>query len=183
MNNPVFYLILRKITTLVVRFSVVYEVIKDVAYASGSILLNRLNCPISKEMYRHSFYGRGKRYSSKSLNEKIRDDLQFRQEILNKLDGLSSIIDPITVTINKWKDRDLAYSIGQINFIITGRRIGDIWSLTIKASDLYDFTEWRVLSGGFTLGDFANDFGHILSDFGMINKYRYYVDFQLTLTI
>ena len=181
--NPIIIVPLFKtIGARILKNCIIYEVIKKAAYSAGCLVLEFLKLPISRETYHYAFYGFCIKWSSSKLNNKIKGNSTFINEIRKIVDNENkNIIESATIVIDEgWGDLDLDYSVGTLSLQVTGYKQGEKWYLHVYARDNYDFTEWRLLDKGWTFGNAANDLGHILSILGMMHTYTIIVDFDFT---
>ena len=75
---------------------------------------------------------------------------------------------------------DLFYSIQHVDIYVSGKRINEnTWDITIKMSDTYDFTEFRL---SLSVGDLANDLGFVMQHTGLLQTYRWSLSYHMEYT-
>ena len=163
---------------------IIRDLIKATVFDAGCVVLSKMKCPISKEMYTWSLYGNGKDYSSSKLNTAVKTNTTFLQMLRSKLQSTTSdrTSGSILIKNGSWNNTDLEYSIGKYKFNYSATKICDKWQVNIEGEpNQYDFTEWRYVSEK-TFSSAANDFGHLLSVYGILKSYSIYINFSVTIT-
>lgn len=121
---------------------------------------------------------------------KITDTKKTKHQLTEKLASSSEIKEIVknnvsTVSGNKFsksgstefiKDRDLYLSVQHANYIVSGTKQNNYWTVQVKVVDTYNFDENRK---GYSFGVLANNFGYALQNNNLLQPYAWDVDFMI----
>ena len=130
---------------------------------------------------------------SASLEKKNLEDSRYKktkQQLTEKLASSSEIKEIVknsvsTASGNKFsksgstefiKDRDLYLSVQHANYIVSGTKQNNYWTIQVKVIDTYDFDKYR---DGYSFGVLANNFGYALQNNNLLQPYAWDVDFMI----
>ncbi len=164
--------------------SIIYMAMRVVVSVIGSLVLFAAGWSISNMMYQHAIWAAGAPLSSKDNKKvvrKVKQSETYKKEIQKLIDenqDSTSFFNPQVrfSFYNNSKDEDLAYSIGRIDFAITGNKTEseNKWKITVKGQDIYNFGEFFKGKGKKML---ANTFGTILQYTGLLVPYTVKLNF------
>lgn len=152
-------------------------VIKSVIYAVGNIFLLCTRYDLTRVMFNHAIWGKGKEPTDKLNNLIVRQLTNSSvmndalEEMLSNAEGDTISEDGVVELIkNDRINQDLFYSLQHIKFNVRGKKTDDCWDAVVSISDIYDFDVFRCAQK-ISFKNAANDLGFIMQRLGMMYPY------------
>ena len=156
--------------------------IKTILFGAGNAFLAARGYSVARTLYNHGMWGYGKAISQSTKDliiRSLKNSSYFNETIKKSLNGLKkSSVDKLKVSMN-FTSGDLFYSIGKIDFYLSGSKKNGKWTVTITGSDIYNFDNIRSFSK-LSFGNAANDLGWAMQKIGMIVPFTWSISFSYT---
>ena len=162
---------------IVVNPKMPLKILKGAVWLAASTFLTYKGYNLSKAMFKHALYGRGKGLSDKTKEiaiKKMKKSFAFTKYMSNCLKLLQKKgYTNVYFVKNSYEftgDRDLYYSLQHVKVVVHAvKQKGNIWKTEINVSDVYDFTEVRSWS---SFAGIANNVGYYLQKCGELKPYK-----------